>query len=594
MNNTDPDSVTLEKYLSRANDMGGDDIAAVKLICNWVHGKSEEKHLPNVQARALYSIGRIYLITDDFEEATKYFNQALKLALQYKMLTTQANCYGGFANIFSANKQYVEAKKNYDLAIDLYLRTKDSANVASISFNLGALIAEAKPDSNYFAESIRYINIALSMATEKSNPDVYIYAIGMKGYLYSNAGLFDSVNYFLSEAQRVIEERNFDEYRPQIFFNGGFHLLNLKQYDKAIEYFEKGIEIALKQNSQFWLANFYECLSLSYTAKGNHERALFYYKKHKEVYDSFVNEENFSKVVDLRHLYENEKKEKEMAEAKKAKAIVDLQLDIETQKKRNLIILLFGVVAVAALFLMLVVRLRKNIRERKIAYTKLEEKNNEIQNQARKLIQQSKEIARYQSQMNPHFVFNALNSIQGHVMNDEKERSINQLQHFSKLMRQTLNNSDNELISLHTEFDFLLLYFSFEKERFQQKIEFEISSETDNKNVMIPPMMIQPFIENALKHAGLDQTLNPRIHLRVEEDNDQLLIKILDNGLGLKTVITPTPNAPHATEIVRSRIRLLFENLKRAAPENLLEIRPAIAIPSGTEVCLHLPLINRF
>lgn len=590
----EPDSLMLEQYLARAADMGGDDISSVKLICNWAYDRSVEQHNITVQAHALYGLGRIYLITDDYDQAVRYLNPALTLAKEHKLYTTEASCYMALGNIYGANKQYNEAKKNYILSIDTYMLNGDTANVASGCFNLASLIAEAQTDSNYFAESTYYLNFALSVITENSNPDVYINTLGLKAYMFSNAGLFDSVNYFLSEARRVIEERNYDEYRPQIFLYGGIHFINIKQYDKAIDYFETGLTLAHEMNMPFWVYNFYDGLSMAYAAKGDYEKALFFYKRNKEVYDSVINEANFSKVVDLRHLYENEIKEREMSDAKKARTISDLRLDSETRKKNNLIFLLAGMVLVAILFLFLIIRLRNNVRERKRAYGKLEEKNIEIQCQSEKLVQQSKEIARYQSQMNPHFVFNALNSIQGHVMNDEKQKTVTQLQHFSRLMRQTLNNSDSELISLSTEFAFLKLYFSFEKERFEKEIVFEISTECDSENVLVPPMLIQPFIENSLKHAGLDHAESPCIRLLVQEQGELLVISVSDNGSGLKMDSSLRSNKPHATEIVRSRIRLLFEDKKIAAPEQLIDIGSPNEYTSGTKLRLYLPLITRF
>lgn len=590
----EPDSLMLEQYLSRAADMGGDDISSVKLICNWAYDKSVEQNNITVQAHALYGLGRIYLITDDYDQAARYLNPALVLATQHKLYTTQASCYMALGNIYAANKQYAEAKKKYILSIDTYLLGGDTANVASSCFNLASLIAESRADSNYFAESTYYLNFALSVITENSNPDVYINALGLKAYMFSNAGLFDSVNYFLSEAKRVIEERNYDEYRPQIFLYGGVHYVNIKQYDKAIDYFEEGLTLAREMNMPFWEYNFYDGLSMAFAAKGDYEKALFFCKRNKEVYDSVINEANFSKVVDLRHLYENEIREREMSEAKKARTISDLRLDSETRKKNNLILLLAGMVLVAILFLFLIVRLRNNVRERRRAYSKLEEKNIEIQNQSEKLVKQSREIARYQSQMNPHFVFNALNSIQGHVMNDEKQKTVTQLQNFSRLMRQTLNNSDSELISLSTEFAFLKLYFSFEKERFEKEILFEISSDCNHENVLVPPMIIQPFIENSLKHAGLDDVESPCIRLLVQEQGELLVISVSDNGSGLKMDSSLRSDKPHATEIVHSRIRLLFEDKKIAPPEQLIVMGSADDAATGTKLRLYLPLITRF
>jgi tetratricopeptide (TPR) repeat protein len=204
LNKLEPDSMLLEKYLAKAADMGGDDITAVKLICNWVYEESKKKHLFTVQAHAIYGIGRAYLITDDFDPATIYFNQALKLAQKYNLKKTEASCYVAFGNIYSASKQYAEATKNYTQAIAIYSQAGDTANVASASYNLASLIMESKPDSNALRDCIRYLNLALSLVTEQSNPDVYISALGLKGFVYSNAGRFDSATYFLKESKRSI------------------------------------------------------------------------------------------------------------------------------------------------------------------------------------------------------------------------------------------------------------------------------------------------------------------------------------------------------------------------------------------------------
>jgi tetratricopeptide (TPR) repeat protein len=590
----EPDSAMLENYLAVAADMGGDEIAAAKQICNWVYEESQAKNLYAVQAHALYGIGRAYLITDDFDPATVYFNRALTLAQQYDLKKTEVSCYIGFGNIYSASHQYAEARRNYTQAITISVQTGDTAMAASASFNLASLIMEVNADSNALRDCIRYLDLALSLVTEQRNPDVYINAMGLKAFVYSNAGRFDSVPYFLGEAQRVIEAGNYDEYRPQIDYYRGLHFLNLKQYDPAIAHFENGLTLSRRMNSLWWAYNFYDGLSRAYAANGNYETALFFYKRHKAAYDSLINEENFNKVLDLRHLYENEKQEKEMLETRRAKMMSDEQLETEIRRKNNLILLVAGVSMALLVFAFLIVRLRSNIRERKLAYEQLEEKNIEIQQQSGQLVRQSKEIARYQSQMNPHFVFNALNSIQGHVMSDDKDKTISQLQYFSRLMRQTLNNSDCELISLQTEFEFLRLYFSFEKGRFEKQIDLQLLSDVDEENTLIPPMLIQPFIENALKHAGLDQVTAPVIRLHVNAQDTLLKIVITDNGMGMRSAPGFRAAHPHAADIVQSRIQLLFETQVVPMPARVFAIGPATDFPSGTQVQFFLPLINRF
>jgi tetratricopeptide (TPR) repeat protein len=589
-----PDSLTIEKHINAAANMGGLDPAAVKLIANWGIEKSRQIENKAVEAHATYILGRIYLITDDHEEAMRHFTAALRISQKHGLKLTEANCYEAFGNICSLNKQYTETKKNYSKALALRQQYGTRNEIAMSCFNLASLVYESQSDSNYVFDCVGYLNQALSQATDTGNPDVYVNAMGLKAFVYSKAGWYDSVPYFLDEAERVTRKLNYVEYTTLVYYYRAWHFFDMHKTDEAIRAFEAGLNAAREGNSMEWVKNFYAGLSDAYAQKGNYEKALFFYTRHKEAYDSVVNQENFNKVLDLRHLYENEKKEKELAETKKAKAIGDFTLEKELRSKSILVFLLVGIGIIALLFSFLIVSLRKNIRERKKAYLRLEEKNTEILVQSEKLVVQSREIALYQSQMNPHFVFNALNSIQGHIVHDEKEKTLAKLRQFTRLMRQTLNNSDKDLISLSTEIDYLNLYFSFEKDRFASPIRFNIVHEIDIENILIPPMLIQPFIENALKHAGLDNFASPVILLRLVEEGELLVVSITDNGMGIQKKPEPQTNEPRALGIVRSRILLLFETKGVPVPVNYLSIDKAPGLPSGTEVRFCIPLLSKF
>jgi LytS/YehU family sensor histidine kinase len=193
--------------------------------------------------------------------------------------------------------------------------------------------------------------------------------------------------------------------------------------------------------------------------------------------------------------------------------------------------------------------------------------------------------------MNPHFIFNALNNIQGFVVSDQKEKTVQQLQLFSDLMRQTLNNSENETISLDKEIAYLKLYVNFEKQRFKNPIDFIMEVPGEAEAILIPPMMIQPLIENAFKHAGLQNRENARIVLRVTEDDHLLHVEVSDNGKGIDTS-SGFIKASHAFSIIRSRIQLLFEAANREMkPDYFQVISPE---RSGTSIRFSLPLQYKF
>ncbi len=135
-----------------------------------------------------------------------------------------------------------------------------------------------------------------------------------------------------------------------------------------------------------------------------------------------------------------------------------------------------------------------------------------------------------QSQMNPHFIFNAMNSIQDLILKGNVEHSYSYITTFSNLVRKTLNYSEREFIEFEQEIELLELYLSLEKLRF--KAEFSYSIDTNSiSSIKIPPMLIQPFIENALGHGLIHRDGEKTLHISFELQ-DVLLCKIEDNGVG--------------------------------------------------------------
>ncbi len=138
--------------------------------------------------------------------------------------------------------------------------------------------------------------------------------------------------------------------------------------------------------------------------------------------------------------------------------------------------------------------------------------------------------------MNPHFIFNSLNNIQGLINKDEKRTANEYLVIFSDLVRQNMHNVSKGLISLQQELNLVENYLTLEQLRFKELVSYavEIGEEVDTEDIMIPPLMIQPLVENAVKHGLLPrQSAGGKIWIRVKENDDQLVIEIEDNGVGL-------------------------------------------------------------
>jgi len=144
------------------------------------------------------------------------------------------------------------------------------------------------------------------------------------------------------------------------------------------------------------------------------------------------------------------------------------------------------------------------------------------------------ELQALRLQMNPHFIFNTLNSIQSFILTNDTDKAVNYLGKFSQLMRQILANSRESYISVDEELKGLRYYMDIEKLRFDNKFDYSVSldPEIDGEFMEIPPMVIQPYVENAIIHGLIHKRGTGQIDLNVSLVNDYMLWVIEDNGIG--------------------------------------------------------------
>lgn len=135
------------------------------------------------------------------------------------------------------------------------------------------------------------------------------------------------------------------------------------------------------------------------------------------------------------------------------------------------------------------------------------------------------------AQMNPHFIFNSLNAIQYYVLNNDSENALTFTSEFSSLMRRTLEYSQRAFISIEEEIRFLTDYLSLEKERFPDVFDFAINSYVDDE-INVPPMLLQPYIENAIIHGFKHLDRKGNLTVNLVEEEDVVVCTIRDNGVG--------------------------------------------------------------
>lgn len=202
------------------------------------------------------------------------------------------------------------------------------------------------------------------------------------------------------------------------------------------------------------------------------------------------------------------------------------------------------------------------------------------------------------SQMNPHFIFNALNTIQSFIYSNDKSKANSYLGKFSNLIRIVLDSSNKKAISLTEEVETLQLYIDLEIMRFENTLQASIHVDysLDTDGIFIPPMLIQPFVENAIKH-GLLHKINNRtltISFKASANNEALEIEIDDNGIGREksALLNAQKNDEHnsfAIKANQTRIDLLNQLSKNKIVLEIIDKKDANNIANGTTVKLFIP-----
>ncbi|ALM22165.1 hypothetical protein AAT17_06660 [Nonlabens sp. MIC269] len=293
--------------------------------------------------------------------------------------------------------------------------------------------------------------------------------------------------------------------------------------DDAIDYYLKSLKEAEKNEDLDVLKDASKELSKLYRIKGNSSKALTYSEKYIEAVDQLYLEKenqleeatrNAKELVAKQTRILTLEKDRKLTDNKLALASAEQALSIEANRRQRWIIYSLG--AAVILLLTLAYFMYRNNKQQKI--------NNHLL-----------ALKSLRSQMNPHFIFNALNSVNNFIATNDERKANKYLADFSKLMRSVLENSELDFIPASKEIELLNLYLHLEHERFKDKFEFELNVDPSIKesNIPVPPMLLQPIIENAVWHGLRYKKEKGLLKVSFEPHNQSgIKVVIQDNGIG--------------------------------------------------------------
>lgn len=478
---------------------------------------------------AIVTKGTLY---SDIQEYEKAIN-CLFIALKYFENSKEKNSANGVSYVQTYLGQIYLKQKKFDQAIAYYnkasryydklpkMTTQEIHERSYICGNLGKCYFALK---NY-PEALSQYNQSILLA-KKIGDAVTVNSISGKIAHVKIAQLqFD-------EAERILKEALKADFHPVTTTSNYVVLGELyykkQQLDKADDYLTKALSLS-KEYRQFEIQQ--DVSNLLYkvsSAKKDHKKALEMYILHNQLIDSSKTETSKNALVQQQLKYSFEKKE------------LKLKLDSEKKNaiKNNWLITLSG------LLLLLVSGIYFYYRnsKQKQAITVLEKEQ----------IKQKLLV----TQMNPHFIFNSIDNIQGLIHDKKDNEAINYLTKFSKLTRQILENSNENYISLSEEIEMTQNYLAIQQLLYDNKFSFNIAIEDaiDQEAIFLPPMLTQPFIENAIKH-GLSNTTNQgQIDIHFYLKDQKLFFEVSDNGKGFDTVQKTTTHKSLAMTITKERL----------------------------------------
>lgn len=557
------------------------DLAAVASRCNNIgaiyfrqgaNKKAIEYHLKSLNAQqnlnnkrgiahSYHNIGLVYYDQGNYSKSLENNLKALAIREELNEQHTLGQSYTNIGLIYDSQKKYPEAIEYYSKALNI---ARQTGIKSSIAINLGVIGDLYSYQSNH-EQAMTYYLEALEIEKEidyKYGMAISYINIG-RTYLYlkNYTKALENVENGKQLCEEIGDKSNFGEALTSM----GLIHYEMKNFALARKYLDDGIRIATEIGNLEELVHGTEALSHVESSLGHHKAALKSYELYHRYYDSLLGEEKTKQISQLQIQYETEKKEQEIKNLAQQTSIQALEL-----KQANLNKTIYAAIAV---FILLIAAVLFLVNKQKQLQLKQRAQNIE-QNLLR-------------VQMNPHFIFNAMTSIQEYMNKGDAKQASLYLVKFSKLIRQVLDNSRNEFIPLEQEINMLENYLSIQnlKRDFPFTHTIELQDGLDAEEIAIPPMFSQPFIENAIEHGLTSVTENANINIHFSMEKEYLVLRINDNGIGIEEAVKvkKTDHLSHAIKITEERIDLYRKMQKKEIDFNIKNLS------QGTQITFNLP-----
>ncbi|MEM6644353.1 MAG: histidine kinase [Bacteroidota bacterium] len=506
----------------------------------------------------------------------------------------------GTAYTLIGNSYYLMA--NMELALENFIKAEEvytsiSAPIGKIKGSIGMILHRMDRTD----EALTYQKEALKEYQKEGKPEETIKMLLNIGLIYRKKQEYDSVDNYFTYALMLANETKNSKWLTQIYSSFGNHFLDIlnydsamyfankalesesissfaraqsyyviaksaygiKQYGKALDYNDKSMQLAIEMGQPTVFGGIYELYSDIYAAQGDFKASLEFFKKMHFHEDSLSMKRQKAELDQLLTQYETEKKIQEIQSLSQQNEIKDLQIN----QQRTLLL------SSSFVFLLIVGGVYFFHRQKQL-----------ITLQKQMMLERNL----LRAQMNPHFIFNALTSIQNLIFKQENQKATLYLAKFGSLSRRILENATKDFVTLKEELEMADSYVLLESLRFDKELSLKIDSgQLNQEAILIPPMLLQPFLENSIKH-GFQVKETGTMKIELKEEANYLNVVIEDNGFGITDTDRKEKKASMAIKITKERIEHLAKGGKVVLDVNNRYDSHGLVL--GVQVKFKLPL----
>ena len=444
---------------------------------------------------------------EDFTKSLDYSNKILEFSLKNKNKLYESYAYLSMAGVYNVSEDYKKALLFLNKAKSIREELNDTELLYDTYVNLGSIYLNINQVDSAMLYYSKSIDAAAKMDDEYCLASAYKYF----GICYLQKNDLIKANTYLNKSQKIFEKYPNKIGQSLLYINLGLIRLKQKRYNEAISFFEKSLTF---NDPLQYSINAYLYLSASYDSLKSYNKAMDYLISYYNLKDSLINgaEKLDQNRLDIK--YQKERREKELLI--KQKEIIEQKANLNYIKNRQYIII--GILLVLSLVFFVLLLYHKQLKERQLVILEkeIEAKQKIILIEEKKVIETQYESLK--NQVNPHFLFNSLNSLI-ELIDENPKDAIVFAENLSIVYRYILQCQNNKIVTLAQELDIARSFLFLIKKRFEDKIiiDIQIPDACLKKNII--PLSLQILLENCLKHNIISTNLKLYIFIYIENEN---------------------------------------------------------------------------